>query len=467
MTDPKAPAPLELDASFLTPVEPLPAKPAPAPAPVSLATPPAPPPAPPAAPAPSPASPAPAPSTTASATPVQAAAGVEVTFPLIPLAKDAIPPAFAKAVDPSGPAPGRMMAARGMAPIPPRALIPIIYQLIMDPDPKIAAAAAKSFSTLDEKLVSPVLSDPLPGQVLGALAHVLVNRFHLVEKVLLNRQTPDEAFVWVAEHGEDAKVINVIVENQERLLRNHDVVRGLSKNSKALRSDLDKAIDFLVREGVFLDDVSEFEDAFLRLGKAEMLSVLKNIKVKEEHLSEREREKARELGMSADEFVGSGSDVLTDEEREALLDELADDDEAKEHEDFSKMPFSKLPIPIQIKLAMTGPHEKAIEALNSPNRVVAGSAIRNPKIKENDIQKISKSKTMHEEVIRYICNNGDWTKSYSVKFNLVQNPKTPPSLVARWIILLRTSDLKGLSKSKQVPSNVALLAKRMLSTREG
>lgn len=448
MTDPKTPAPLELDASFLSPV-----------APAAPASPPAP---------PKPPAPVAFTPPVAMAPVAQAAAeGVEVSFPLIPLPPGAVPPAFAKAVDPSGPAPGRMMAARGMAPIPPKALVPIIYQLIMDPDPKIAAAAAKSFSNLDEKLVSPVLSDPLPGQVLGALAHVLVHRFHLVEKVLLNRQTPDEAFVWVAQHGEDAKVINVIVENQERLLRNHDVVRGLAKNQKALRSDLDKAIDFLVREGVFLDDVSEFEDAFLRLGKAEMLAVLKNVKVTDDHLSDREKQKAKELGMSADEFMTSGSDVLTDEEREALLDELADDDENKDENDWSKMPFMKLPIPIQIKMAMTGPHEKAIEALNSPNRVVAGSAIRNPKIKENDVVKISRSRTMHEEVIRYICNNGDWTKSYTVKLNLVANPKTPPTLVSRWLVLIRTSDLKGLAKSKQIPSNVALLAKRMLNTREG
>jgi hypothetical protein len=228
-------------------------------------------------------------------------------------------------------------------------------------------------------------------------------------------------------------------------------------------------VDFLVREGVYLEDVDAFEDAFLRLGKAEQLSVLKNIKIQEEHLSERERQKAAELGMSADEFMSSGAEVLTEEEREALLAELEDDEEGGNSEaiDWSKTPFMKLPIPIQIKLAMTGPHEKAIEALNSSNRVVAGSAIRNPKIKENDIVKISRSKTMHEDVIRYICNNGDWTKSYSVKFNLVQNPKTPPSLISRWLPLMRQTDLRSLAKSKQVPSAVSIMAKRLLSTRDG
>jgi len=311
MTDPKTPAPLELDPSFLTPLEPLPTV-RPAPAPVvdliaatahAAATPP---------PAPVPTTPTspPAPSTAAAS---NVAPTFEVPFPLIPLPDDAIPAAFKKAADPTAAAPGRMMAARAMAPIPPRALIPIIYQLLMDPDPKIAAAAWKTFNSLDEKLVSPVLGDALPGQVLEALAHVLMDRFPLVERVLLNRLTPDAAFVHLARHASEPKVINVIVENQERLLRTWDIVRGLAKNHKVLRSDIDRAVDFLVREGVYLEDVDAFEDAFLRLGKAEQLSVLKNIKIQEEHLSERERQKAAELGMSADDFMSSGAEVLSEE----------------------------------------------------------------------------------------------------------------------------------------------------------
>jgi hypothetical protein len=468
MSDPKDEVPMDLDASFLIPLD-VPSAPAPAPAPIDfLATsPPAPaPPAPAPAPAPPAAAPAPAAPTAPAAPAGPAVVHTTATFPLIPLPADAIPAAFAKAVDPSAPVPGRMMAARALAPIPPKALVPIVYQLLMDPDAKVAAAAYKTFTSFDEKLVGPALGDALPPQVLEALAHVLIDRFAHLERIVMNRATPDGAFAFLARNATDAKVITVVVENQERLLRCHDIARGLSNNPKALRSDIDRAVDFLVREGVYLDDVSEFEDAFLRLGKSEMLAVLKNIKVKEEHLSERERQKAAELGMSADDFISSGAEVLTEEEREALLAELEDDDPEAKKEDWSKMPFMKLPIPIQIKLAMTGPHEKAIEALNSSNRVVAGSAIRNPKIKENDVVKISRSKTMHEDVIRYICGNGDWTKSYSVKLNLVMNPKTPPSLVSRWLPLMRQTDLRALAKSKQVPSAVAIMAKRLMSARD-
>ena len=394
--------------------------------------------------------------------PAPVEAGPKSDIPLVPLPAGAIPDQFAKSADPSSPPPMRMMAARAMAPIPPKYLVPIIYQLMMDPDPKIAAAAEKSFRTLDEKLLTPVIADPnVVPPLLEAFCHTLADKFLLVERVLLNKQTPDAGFVWVAEHSSDEKVINVVVENQERLLRNHGIVRGLRKNPKVLRSDLDRAIDFLVREGVFLDDLSEFEDSFLRLGKNEMLEALKKVKVTRDDLNPKLQAKADATGQTPEQ-------VLFGDEREASEDDLEAVAEGKNPENSIDDVGGSLfayKLPVQIKLAMTGSHVRAIEALTSPNRMVAGAGIRNPKIKENDIVKISRSRSMHEDVIRYICNNGDWTKSYAVKLNLIQNPKTPPTLVMRWMPLLRQTDLKSLSKSKQIPSAVQIQAKRLLETR--
>jgi hypothetical protein len=396
--------------------------------------------------------------------PVDGAAAAS-DLPLVPLPEGTIPEQFAKSCDPTSPPPMRMMAARAMAPIPPKNLVPIIYQLMMDPEPKIAAAAEKSFRGLDDKMLTPVLSDPsLPEQILEALCHTLLANFPVMERVLLNKRTPDEGFVWVARHAADQKIINVVVENQERLLRSHDIVRGLGQNPKALRSDLDRAIDFLVREGVFLTDMSEFEDSFLRLGKAEMLEALKKVRITREDLSAKERARLDAQGLVPEQ-------VLFGDERELSEDEVEAIAEGKKSPESSSEdvggPLTNYRLPVQIKLAMTGSHARAIEALTSPNRMVAGAGIRNPKIKENDVAKISRSRSMHEDVIRYICNNGDWTKAYAVKLNLIMNPKTPPSLVVRWMPLLRQSDLKSLSKSKQIPSAVAQQAKRLMDTRGG
>jgi hypothetical protein len=397
----------------------------------------------------------------------QPAAPVENDLPLEPLPPGVIPDSFAKSADPSSPPPMRMMAARAMAPIPPKALVPIIYQLMMDPDPKIVQAATKSFRGLDDKLLAPIVGDAnVPGQILDAICHVLVARpevngggplFASIEKLLLNKSTPDSGFVWVAGHATDEKIFNLVVENQERLLRTLDIVRALSKNKTCLRSELDRAIDFLVREGQFLEDVPEFEDSFMRLGKAEMLEAMKKVKVGRDALTAKQQAQMDARGLTPDQVVFGDDAEASDE----MVDAIADG----KPEVMGGGNLASYPLPVQIKLAMTGSHQHAIEALTSPNRMVAVAGISNPKVKENDVIKISRSRSMHEDVIRRICANGDWTKSYAVKLNLVQNPKTPFQLVSRWLPLLRQSDLKLLSKSKQIPSQVQIQAKRMIESR--
>src|ERR1044071_9688022 len=119
-------------------------------------------------------------------------APVENALPLEPLPAGYIPDNFAKSCDPNSPPPMRMMAARAMAPIPPKNLVPIIYQLMMDPDPKIAAAATKSFKSLDEKLVGPIVGDTNAApQLLRALCHTHFSKFSAIESLLLNKSTPD------------------------------------------------------------------------------------------------------------------------------------------------------------------------------------------------------------------------------------------------------------------------------------
>lgn len=378
--------------------------------------------------------------------------------PLLPLEPSQIPEKFAKHVDPASPPPMRMMAARAMVPMGPKEMVPIVYQLTMDPDAKIGALAKKTFAGFDDRILNAVLGDAsLPPQILHAFCVTLIGKPQHLERVLVNKATPDEGFVHVARHVDSEDLIRQVTENQERLLRCHAVVRAVRQNPKALRSDLDRAVDFLVREGVFLEDVPEFEDSFLRLGKSDMLEALKKMRMPAVELTAEQQAKAQELGMSAEEFLLGGDRELGEDELEEALDGKAVDSD--------RIPLNQLPVPFQIKAAMTGSHARAIEALSSPNRTVAGAGIRNPKIKENDVQKIARSKSMHEDVIRYICNNGDWTKSYAVKLSLVQNPKTPHGIVMRWLPLIRQTDLKSLSKSKQVPSAVQQQAKRLLDRR--
>ena len=44
---------------------------------------------------------------------------------------------------------------------------------------------------------------------------------------------------------------------------------------------------------------------------------------------------------------------------------------------------------------------------------------------------ISRNRNIGDEVLRVIASSPEWLKSYSVKKNLVENPKTPVTLAQR------------------------------------
>jgi hypothetical protein len=51
---------------------------------------------------------------------------------------------------------------------------------------------------------------------------------------------------------------------------------------------------------------------------------------------------------------------------------------------------------------------------------------------------------------------------YQVKINLVQNPRTPFPIAAKFVSYLRENDLKTIAKSKNVTGPVATAAKQQL-----
>jgi hypothetical protein len=375
---------------------------------------------------------------------------------LTPLDLALIPERFRQHVDPNAPPPVRLMGARAMVPMGPKDMVHVVYQGIFDPEPKIGALARKSFEGFDDRILDVALKEQIAPQVLELFARVLAERPKKLEQVLLNRLTPDSAFVWVAGKTEDQGMVALIASNQERLLRAHDITRALASNKNALRSEIDRAVDFLVREGVFLDDVDEFAEAFARLGKHEMLAALKKVEITDAMLTKEQKEMASKLGVDAETLLLGTADIV------ATLDGQGDEGDGAP-ESGRRSPLHSYPIPIQIKLAMVGDHGAAMEAIHSSNRVVAGAGIRNPKINDSDVMKIVRSRTLADDVIRYICNNGDWTKAYSVKLALVQHPKTPITLVMRWLPLLRQNDVRALAKSKNIPSAVQAHAKKSAS----
>jgi hypothetical protein len=118
-------------------------------------------------------------------------------------------------------------------------------------------------------------------------------------------------------------------------------------------------------------------------------------------------------------------------------------------------------------MAMKGNREARNILIRDPNRVVAQAVIKNPKITDQEIEKIVKMRTVPQDVLRQIAMNRQWARNYSIIHNLALNPRTPVGEAMSIITRLQPRDLISMSKNKNVADAVRRHALRIYTARAG
>ena len=119
----------------------------------------------------------------------------------------------------------------------------------------------------------------------------------------------------------------------------------------------------------------------------------------------------------------------------------------------------------KMKLAIMGSKEARDILVRDANKMVAVAVVKSPKIQESEIEAISKSRSVAEDVLRQIAASNDWMRSYAIKLNLASNPKTPIPIAVKILSHLRGLDLRKLAKSKNVSAAIANQARRLAETK--
>lgn len=379
-------------------------------------------------------------------------------------------PAHRKALDPASPMPARMMAARGMAPLPPREMVMVLAGLSLDTDTALADAARASLVKLPDKIYDTALAAALPAAALAPIALALTGRDGPLEKLVLARTTPDPVVAQVAGLASE-KLAEIIANDQERLLRSHDVVGALRTNTSLLRSSLDRVFDFLVRAGVIYDDFPEAAEALARLSSTDFEKAAAQIDLPPEVQALLEPEVAVAPPPAA-EPPSAVEDIAEQREVAKAAEDVEDALEANipQEEKEKRIPMLKLVgtlnIAQKVALAMRGNKEARTLLVRDSNRLVAVAAIRSPRMTEGEVKSVAASRTVHDDVIRIIVNSRELSRSYGVKLALASNPKTPLPMAMKLLPLLRENDIKLMAKSKNVSAAISTQAKRMMAQRQ-
>ena len=102
-------------------------------------------------------------------------------------------------------------------------------------------------------------------------------------------------------------------------------------------------------------------------------------------------------------------------------------------------------------LALKGSSEERGILIRDTARMVSQSVLKNPRLSDGEIAGFAAMRNLHEDILRTIAMNREWTKTYGVVVALIRNPKTPAGLTIQFLGRLGTRDLKIAAGDKNIP----------------
>ncbi|SEK66355.1 hypothetical protein SAMN05444354_10231 [Stigmatella aurantiaca] len=363
------------------------------------------------------------------------AAPVPEAPPGCPFNAEFLPPNMRKHVDPAAPVPLRMMAAKGLVPLNPSDMLGVLYMLTFDTEQAVRDTAPKTAAGLPDRILGSGLRDEgVQAPVLGWFLGLLRGKDVYAEMLVLNPTTPDEAVADVARDC-SPKVAEIIGQNQLRLLRHENIIRNLCVNAQVGGALIDSVCDFAVRSGLMLADVPQMQAARVRLFGPQAVAA------------------PPDPGPTAEE----------------VMQEFKEEDKAETEapmEEGKRMTLTqrilKMSISEKIKLATLGNKEARSALIRDSNKLVCTAVIRSPRITDGEVLLSAGNKAANDEVLRVIYGNREWTKNLKIKLALVKNPKVPLTVVMKFLNSLRDTELKDLSRDRNVPQGVQSFAKKLL-----
>ena len=372
----------------------------------------------------------------------------------LPLPLDVLPKPLQKHADPKAPPPLRMMGAKGLVPaVAPLDLVTLLFFLSFDEDGNVRDTAARTAEGLPDKIWSIALrAESLKAPVLDWLADRLASKDAAIELVLLNGATSDETIARLAP-ALSQKLVEIVRQNELRLLRHDAILRGICQNPNALASTLDGACDFCVRNGLTLLDVPRSIEAHKRVHGVDPTAA------------------PPEPAETAKALLSEYAEVLAAEAEGAAapLAAAAPGAEAPA-EDPAKLNITKrimkMSVSEKIKLATLGNKEARTMLLRDSNKLVCMAAVTSPRITDGEILALANSRTVNADVLRYVYSSREFLKTYAIKMSIVKNPKVPLPTALKLMLTLQEKDIKELSRDRNVPQTIQSQAKAFMMKKE-
>jgi hypothetical protein len=322
----------------------------------------------------------------------------------------------------------RMMAARGLAPLPLHEMLEILVALSGDTDSEIAAQAKDTLSSWgDDDILTQLQRRECAPSVLEHFG-APDKSDRILRAIIANPLSPETVLSSLA-LTVSADLLEAILDNRARVINSPRILDSIRRNQSAT-PEIQRLIQEI--EAEFFGD-----------------------KRKEYKVAEERENDPMDLQTSALEAEMPPEDLSLEglppegEERQAAI----------------SIRLSTLSVREKIRYALFGTREIRAVLVRDTNKEVARNVLHSPKLTESEIESIAAMRSVSDDILREIGNSKEWTRSYVVLQNLARNPKTPPLISQRLLSRLRSQDLTLLTRDRSVSDAVRHHATRILKQR--
>jgi len=386
----------------------------------------------------------------------------------------------------AAPRPALVAASKGILPLPQNDLIEILVAFARGNDAELGENARTALRDQDTASVRTLLSsaDAAPS-VLGYFAENADMPQLLHEAVLANNATPADSIVRLARSTRNGPLLEVISFNQQLLIRHPAIIdaiianpqrtaeaerraseikreffekeRGAAQIANELRAQGKEAAAEFVEKAEFAESIDETSG----LSAEDALVIAQHIEV-----LDRETDDSW-LGL---EFIEEIYEE-TEEQRRAIFEKIvgdlsSDGEDATERISLLNR-IIKMGVKDRVKLGQKGDREARNILIRDPNKLVSSAVVNNPKITEQEVERIASMRSVSEDILRQLAMNRQWARVYNIQVNLARNPRTPIANSMSIMNRLQLRELMGLSKDRNVPEAVRKHANRLINARQG
>ena len=387
----------------------------------------------------------------------------------------------------TAPPPAKLAAARGMLPLAQNDLLEVLVALAADADAELAGTARQTLSAQDDSvLINAVQSGEIAPRVLDFFADYDDLPNEICEAIVQNPRTPDESIVKIARKTTNGELLELISFNQQLLIKTPAIIKAIIANSyrtsEAERRAQETKREFFEKERGAQQIASELraqgkEAAAEFIEKSEFAKSFDDFDLSFEdavllasHIEVPDAE-VDDSWLSLDLIEEMYEE--TDEQREAIANKILGELQFEDADSISGERISminrilKMGMKDRMKLAMKGDREARNILIRDPNRIVAQAVIQNPKITENEVEKIAAMRTVPEDVLRLIAINRAWARNYMIMHKLALNPRTPIGSAFTILTRLQLRDLIAMTKNRNISDAVRKQALRLATARTG